>query len=176
MRRDDADWAHANNSTRLFLITQARDESDGTRDDIDGAELAFDKEASLKKADAVQLLPKQEAIAFTPSGNLVARKTKNRRLELPAGLPGMTAVPYENPVSYVPEEGVPEPGYHGHSVSLVTGESPPIEGFDEMSPDAALKELYASLGHPKNRQLQNVDRARARAIIRLMKTRTPVAR
>lgn len=175
MKRDDADWAHANNAMRLFLITQARDEADGTRDDIDGAELAFDKEAAVKKADAAVYAPRNESVYFLPSGNLAVRRGKNRRYEFPTDIQGATAVPYEQPVIYAPEGGVPEPLVHGYKYHMHSAEGPLPEGFDEESPDSVLKNLYATLGNPKLRDFQSLDRSRARSIIRLLKTRSQPA-
>lgn len=175
MAKPEAAWALPNNATRLFLISKLRDEANGTADDIRDAEHGYDKEANTKLADAAVYAPRNEVIYFTPTGNIAVRKGKGRRYDLPSDIPGAVAVPYETPVSMLPDEGVPEPGVHGYRYSLSSAEGVLPEGFEEETPDNVLKNLYATLGNPRHRAFMNLDRARARALLRLMKSRTPNA-
>jgi 8-oxo-dGTP pyrophosphatase MutT (NUDIX family) len=172
MKRDDADWALANNAERLFQITKARDEADGTREEIDGAEHAYETEEAVKVADVAQYIPKSDVVYFTPSGKIAVKPGKLRRYDFPSEIASATDVPYETPITHLPETGVPEPGAHGYKYHIRTAEGELPEGFVEEDPTNVLNNLYASLGNPKNKAYSSLDRARARAILRLMKKRS----
>jgi len=156
-------WAMLANVHRIEFIAQAS----GMDSHIDGAEI-------VKEADAATLLPKNEVLMFTPEGKLAIKRGAHRRFELPSGIEGAKAVPYENPVSIIPEHGVPDTGVHGYRIGLQHTEGAAPEGFEEVDPQHALNELYAAMGKPENRLYQNLDRARARAILRLIKKRQNV--
>ncbi len=153
-------WAMLANIHRIEFIAQAS----GMDSHIDGAEI-------VKEADAATLLPKNEVIMFSPTGKLAIKRSEHRRFELPSGIEGAKAVPYESPISIIPEQGVPDPGVHGYRVGLQHAEGAAPEGFEEVEPQHALNELYAAMGKPENKLYQNLDRARARAILRLVKKR-----
>lgn len=125
-----------------------------------------------KVADVAQLLPRKEVLYFTPTGKLAVRPSTGRRIDLPTDIEGKP-VPYEQPVTVLPEGGVPEKGVHGYQVSLQSAEGDLPEGFEEVDPQEALKNLYAAMGKPENRQYQALDRARARALLRIIKKRLP---
>lgn len=122
-----------------------------------------------KTADVVQLMPRREQILFTPEGKLVARPTGRRRFELPQEGPGRP-VPYEERIPFIPPTGIEEPGFHGYDVGLHIGEVPEVpEGFETVDPEEALKQFYGSMGIAENRPYRQLDRARARAILRYLK-------
>jgi 8-oxo-dGTP pyrophosphatase MutT (NUDIX family) len=123
-----------------------------------------------KTADSAQFLPRKEVLMFTPDGKIAVRRGTNRRFELPSDIEGKP-VPYEQPVQLLPEGGVPEKGVHGYQVALQSAEGELPEGFEGVDPQEALKDLYAALGQPINRQFQSLDRSRARALLRLVKKR-----
>lgn len=153
-------WAIQSNVKRMELIARAS----GVDNYVSGAEI-------VKEADAATLLPKNEVILFTPEGKLAIKRNEHRRFELPSGIEGAKAVPYEQPVSIIPEQGVPDTGVHGYRIGLQHAEGKAPEGFEEVEPQHALNELYAAMGKPENKLYQNLDRARARAILRLVKKR-----
>jgi len=153
-------WAMLANVHRIEFIAQAS----GMDSHIEGAEI-------IKEADSATLLPKNEVLMFSPEGKLAIKRGDHRRFELPSGIEGARAVPYENPVSIIPEQGVPDPGVHGYRIGLQHAEGAAPEGFEEVDPQHALNELYAAMGKPENKLYQNLDRARARAILRLVKKR-----
>jgi 8-oxo-dGTP pyrophosphatase MutT (NUDIX family)/uncharacterized membrane protein len=134
--------------------------------------LELARQPLLKAADAAQFLPRKEVLVFTPDGRLAVRRGTNRRFELPSDIEGKP-VPYEQPVQLLPEGGIPEKGVHGYQVALQSAEGDLPEGFEGVDPQEALKDLYAALGKPENRAYQSLDRARARALLRLVKKRTP---
>jgi len=156
-------WAIQANVKRMELIARAS----GVDSFVSGAEI-------IKEADVASLLPKNEVLMFSPEGKLAVKRTAHRRFELPSGIEGARAVPYENPVSIIPETGVPDPGVHGYRIGLQHAEGAAPEGFEEVDPQHALNELYAAMGKPENKLYQNLDRARARAILRLVKKRQNV--
>jgi len=124
-----------------------------------------------KKADAAQLLPTQQHILLTPEGQLVMRRLANRRFNLPNSGAGRRA-PYERSVSFIPPTGIPDEGFHGYNVDLHVGETDEVpEGYETIDPKKALTELYASMGLPDNRPYRDLDRARARTLLRLLKQR-----
>lgn len=125
-----------------------------------------------KVADVAQFLPRKEVLMLTPDGKLAVRRGTNRRFDLPSDVEGKP-VPYEQPVHLIPDGGVPEKGVHGYQVALQSAEGDLPEGFEGVDPQDALKDLYAALGKPENRPYQSLDRARARALLRLVKKRTP---
>lgn len=167
VERADQSWARRNNETRLKLVKHAR------RLAASKANLAPIKQAAdgqEKLADAAQFLPRKEVLMFTPAGKLAIRRGVGRRFDLPSDIESKP-VPYEQPVQLFPEGGVPEKGVHGYQVALHSAEGTLPEGFEEVDPQDALKDLYAALGKPENRSFQSLDRARARALLRLVKKR-----
>jgi len=135
------------------------------------AEIASRSTNQTKVADAVRLGKRQDVLYFTPSGKLALRKLPNRRFELPTEASGASPVPYEQPTQYIPLEGVPDSELHGYEVNLAQAEGELPEGYEEVDPQDALKDLYASQGLPQNRAYAMLDRARSRALLRLLKKR-----
>lgn len=128
-----------------------------------------------KQGDAAVLQPRQEHVLFTPDGKIVLRRGENRRFQFPTEGRGRPA-PYEDPVTYVPEEGVPDEGVHGYRIGMHVGDSNELpEGYESEDPESVLKELYASMGLAKNKPFRGIDRARARVLLRALKTRKPKA-
>jgi ADP-ribose pyrophosphatase YjhB (NUDIX family) len=124
-----------------------------------------------KQADTISLAPRQEHVLFTPAGKILARRSANRRFEFP-GEGGGRPAPYEDPVTFIPEGGVPEEGVHGYRVGMHVGDSPStVEGYEEVDPDSALKDLYASMGLAVNKPYRGLDRARARVLLRALRKR-----
>ncbi len=124
-----------------------------------------------KVADAASLMPLQQHLLFTPEGRLVARRLANRRFAFPTSGTGRRA-PYESDIPFVPETGVPDQGYHGYRVGLHVGETEEVpEGYEAVDPAEALKDFYASMGLARNKQFQQLDRARARTILRYLRAR-----
>lgn len=127
-----------------------------------------------KQGDAITLAPRQEHLTFSPAGNLILRRALNRRFDLPQTGTGKPA-PYEDPVVYAPEEGVPEEGVHGYRIGMYVGNSPEVpEGYEELPPEDALRELYASMGLAVNKPYRGIDRARARVLLRALRKRKAV--
>jgi ADP-ribose pyrophosphatase YjhB (NUDIX family) len=158
MKKPENEWALQNNAQRLLLISEL--------DKPKNVEL-------VKEADVATFIPKKETLAFTPNGKLLIKALGDRRIELPGEVEGATPVPYEQAVKFVPDQGIPEPGAHGYEYHLQQADVPAMEGYEEMDPDEVLKNLYASLGKPQNKQYQALDRSRARAILRILKKRKP---
>lgn len=130
-----------------------------------------DKEGYEKKADLAQFLPQSQHILFTPDGRVIVRRGSNRRFVLPVEGPGRSA-PYEDPVTFVPEGGVPQEGYHGYRIGTRVGEVEQVpEGFEALPPESVLSDLYASMGLSVNKPFRQIDRARVRTILRYMKKR-----
>jgi len=124
-----------------------------------------------KQADVARALRRNQYLMVTPDNQVIARRLPHRRFTFPEAGVGKPA-PYEHPVRIFPEGGVPDEGYHGYEIGLNVGESPDIpEGFEVLSPNDVLKDLYASMGMPANRQFRKIDRARARALLRFLKKR-----
>ncbi len=124
-----------------------------------------------KVADAASFLRRRQRLMITPDGQVIVRRLPGRRFALPEG-PGGVDAPYERPVRYIPPEGVPEEGVHGYEYALGLDEADEVpEGFEGLRPEDVLKDLYASMGKPENQPWRDVDRQRARALIRLMKRR-----
>lgn len=139
--------------------------------DIDPRVNSVDK--VYKQADAPITIPKSEYVLFTKDGKLIAKRRSNRRFDLPEMGQGRPA-PYEPAIRYLPTEGVPEQGVHGYDIGLRVGETEQApEGYEAVDPQAALKDMYASMGMSANRQYQGLDRARARVILRALKQRKP---
>lgn len=156
----------------IELCGKAESDSEGVKK-INNARMQALEKLDLKKtADAAQFLPRKEVLVFTPDGKIAVRRGTNRRFDLPSDVEGKP-VPYEQPVQLLPEGGVPEKGVHGYQVALHSAEGALPEGFEGVDPQDVLKDLYAALGKPINRQFQSLDRARARALLRLVKRRTP---
>lgn len=127
-----------------------------------------------KTADAANIRPMRQYVLFTPDGKVVMRRIENRRFTLPVAGKGRPA-PYEPKIRFIPSTGVPEEGVHGYEVELGIGDADEIpEGFEAVDPEEALKEMYASMGLAENRQYRELDRARARTILRAMKKRRAV--
>jgi 8-oxo-dGTP pyrophosphatase MutT (NUDIX family) len=160
------EWAKDLNTTRKAMVEEAEKLQHHMPKKL----------AHTKTADTAQTLRKQDVIAFTPEGKLVIRRGPNRRVEFLPELPGARPVPYEDPIRYVPAEGVPEQGVHGYDISLQTGETPNVpEGYEAVDPHEALKSMYGSMGLSANKPYRNWDRTRVRAILRLLKKRKPIA-
>ncbi len=122
-----------------------------------------------KKADLAQFLPTSQHVLFTPDGQMIVKRGINRRFVLPTEGPGRSA-PYEDPVNFIPEGGIPDEGYHGYRIGTRVGEAEDVpEGFETMPPEAVLRDLYASMGLAVNKPFRQIDRARARTIIRYLK-------
>jgi 8-oxo-dGTP pyrophosphatase MutT (NUDIX family) len=155
----DQAWAKGQNEIRLNLVEEAEK----------------NKSSPITKlADVVSLKPRAESIAFTPDGKLIVRRSQNRRFELPS-LIGKPA-PYESPISLIPSSGIPEQGAHGYQIQLNLAEAKDVpEGFETLEPEQALNEMYASMGMSANREYRELDRARARAIVRMLKKRKALA-
>jgi ADP-ribose pyrophosphatase YjhB (NUDIX family) len=133
-----------------------------------------DEEGMLKKeADVVKLVPREDHILFLPDGRIVIQKSGKRRFRFPTAGPGRKA-PYETPLPFIPESGIPQEGYHGFVISPRVGEVPDVpEGFEAASPDEVLRDLYASMGLSANKPYRHLDRMRARIINRWLKSRKP---
>lgn len=123
----------------------------------------------IKQADVASFKPMQQHLLFTPDNRVVLRRLPDRRFALPTEGRGRPA-PYEHPIKFVPREGIPEEGYHGYDISLHVGDTDEVpEGFEALDPEEALREFYASMGLSTNRRYRELDRARARAIVRRMR-------
>jgi len=128
-------------------------------------------EEQEKLADVPRFMKQQQFLLLTPEGKVVIKPGQNRRLELPSAGQGKP-VPYEGNIVLAPPEGIPEAGFHGYDIRLHEGEAPTVpEGFEARDPMEALKEMYASMGMTANRPYRELDRARARALIRMLKRR-----
>lgn len=129
-----------------------------------------------KTADQAVIMPKNETFVFLPNGKLLVKYMPHRRIGLPS-LDDADAVPYENPVRFVPSSGVDEPGVHGYDVNLsyreLESDAIPddLREYAAVDPDAVLRELYAAIGKPENREHRDVYRARIRALLRIIKLR-----
>jgi len=122
-----------------------------------------------KTADVAQFKPLQQHILLTPEGKVVVRRLPQRRFALPTEGPGKPA-PYESEIPFVPESGIPDEGFHGYRVGLRVGETPQVpEGFEAVDPTEALTDFYASMGLATNKPYRQLDRARARALVRYLK-------
>lgn len=127
----------------------------------------------MKQADVVKLLPKKQFLLFTPDGKVVVKRLGDRRFTLPDKGEGRPA-PYEHSVQLIPQQGVPEPGYQGYDLGLHVGQTADVpQGFEALPPQDVLKDLYAGMGLSKNRPFMQVDRSRARGIVRYLKSTAP---
>jgi len=164
----DQAWAFDNNIARIKAIESVMPDAEATKEKLQDAEIVR-ADTIEKKADVASFLPKSEFVLFSKDGKLVVKRGKNRRFDLPNMGVG-SPVPYEKPVQFLPPEGVPEPGAHGYEIGLRMGETDKVpEGYEAVDPQAALKDMYASMGMSANRPYQSLDRARARAIVRYLK-------
>lgn len=128
-----------------------------------------------KVADVVRVLPKKQFLLFTPDGKLVVRRLPNKRFTLPEQGEGRPA-PYEPPIRFTPETGVPEAGYHGYDVGLHIGQTQAVpEGYEAADPQSVLSDLYGGMGLSANRPYMQLDRARGRAILRHLRKLKPKA-
>ena len=124
---------------------------------------------TTKQADAPVTIPRNEFLMMTPDGQLVVKPTGRRRYEFPHEGQG-TRIPYTTPTRFLPPEGVPEPGVHGYQYNFMTGPAGPIpQGYEARDPQAVLKDLYGAMGLAENRDYQPIDRARAQAILRVIR-------
>ncbi|MGL4808627.1 MAG: hypothetical protein ACRC4O_07770, partial [Giesbergeria sp.] len=71
---------------------------------------------------------------------------------------------------FLPDEGIPEPGAQGYEYTFNVGEGDaPADFQGEWIPGKEiLNQTYGSMGLARNRQYHGVDRARARAMQRLL--------
>jgi 8-oxo-dGTP pyrophosphatase MutT (NUDIX family) len=165
---EEQNWAFDNNMVRIKAIESLMPGADEKKDELNSADIVR-ADSIEKKADAAAFLPKSEFVLFSKDGKLIVRRGKNRRFDLPHVGTG-NPVPYERPIQLLPPEGVPEPGVHGYEVGLRMGETDTVpQGYEAVDPQAALKDMYASMGLAANRPYQSLDRARARAIVRYLK-------
>lgn len=126
-------------------------------------------EHQTKQADVASFKPMKQHLLFTPDNRVVVRRLPDRRFALPTEGRGRPA-PYEHPIKFVPREGIPEEGYHGYDINLHVGDTDDVpEGFEAVDPEEALRDFYASMGLSTNRRYRELDRARARAIVRRMR-------
>lgn len=133
-----------------------------------------EQEGVQKAADAASFLRRRQRLMITPDGKLVVRRLPGRRFALPEGAGGVDA-PYEKTVRYIPTGGVPEEGFHGYEYALGLDEADEVpEGFEGLDPNDVLRDLYASMGKPENREWRDIDRQRARVLLRLLKRRASV--
>jgi HAD superfamily hydrolase (TIGR01662 family) len=129
-----------------------------------------------KTADALSYLDRPENLYFNAEGKVLVGPDKDRRFRFPTlqGING-TAAPYEPSLRYVPPEGVAEPGAHGYNLSFNTAEAPADlalpEGASWQDPDQVLKQMYGSMGLKQNAPYRDLDRARARVILRAHRKR-----
>lgn len=128
-----------------------------------------------KLADTAVIKPKIETFVFTPDGRLYVKREKDyRRLSLPSI--AAQRVPYEDGVRFVPSTGVDEPGVHGYDIVFHYADTDEpfardLEGYETVTPEEALRELYAAVGKSENRMYRDIYRARIRALLRLLKKR-----
>lgn len=134
----------------------------------------FFQQGQTKTADEAVLAPMRQYVLFTPDGRLIARRLDGRRFTLPTQGKGRPA-PYEPRIQFLPPGGAAEEGVHGYDVELNIGESPDVpEGYEALDPEEVLRDLYASMGASANRPYRDIDRARARTIVRALKKRQAV--
>jgi hypothetical protein len=145
---------------------------DGTIPDEVRVQLEQDRPTQEKRADFAQFLRRRDTIRFTPDNRLVVQRLPNRRFRFLDTNTGKRA-PYEDPVRFIPAQGVPEPGYHGYDIELATDEGDVPEGYETIDPKEALKTMYGSMGLAVNKPYREVDRARARVILRALRKRAP---
>jgi 8-oxo-dGTP pyrophosphatase MutT (NUDIX family)/predicted double-glycine peptidase len=126
---------------------------------------------NVKTADALNLADRPEYVLFNHEGKILVAPDANKRYRLPTTGTGKPA-PYEPSQRYLPPEGAAEPGVHGYQVKLHVGEGE-APGFDGQwtDPHAVLRNLYGSMGQSVNRPHRELDRARARVILRALKKR-----
>ncbi len=129
-----------------------------------------------KKADALNLLPRSEYMMLNDAGQVYAAPDENRRYRFPGAGAGKPA-PYEPSLRFAPPTGVPEPGAHGYEYQFHVGEggAPELAGGAWTDPQAVLKDLYASMGKKENAPYRDLDRARARVLVRALKARAKKA-
>jgi HAD superfamily hydrolase (TIGR01662 family) len=131
-----------------------------------------------KKADVISTVPMPEYIHLNSQGQVLAAPDKNRRYRFPRQGTGKPA-PYEPTLRFLPPEGAAEPGVHGYDVNFNIGEgdidptTAGMEGATWMDPQAVLKDMYASMGLKANAGYRDLDRARARVLLRALKRRKP---
>lgn len=155
---EDQAWAQRNNRVRLALVNEAA-RLVRTRYGLE----------PVKLADAAKVKPVSEYLLYTPDGRVVVGDRKNRRLRLPTAGVGRP-VPYGHPVRLLPPEGVDDPDYHGYEIDLREGDVQYVpEGYRAREPGQVLQDIYAAIGMPENRPYRELDRARARAILRRMR-------
>lgn len=130
---------------------------------------------NVKVADALNLVDRPEYVLFNHEGKIMVGNDTNKRFKLPTAGVG-TPAPYEPTVRYTPVAGVPEAGAHGYNVRLNVGDAETApEGFEGswQDPHTVLRSLYGSMGLRVNAEHRELDRARARVILKAMKKRQP---
>ena len=134
------------------------------------------KKVEEKTADALTYQDRPEFLYFNHEGKVLAAPDKDRRFRFPllnqiAG----KAAPYEPSLRYVPPEGAAEPGVHGYNINFNTAEAPAdladLQGGEWQEPDQVLKGMYGSMGLKQNAPYRDLDRARARVLLRAHRQR-----
>lgn len=140
--------------------------------DVSDAELAHAlRLALIKTGDIAQYMPRSEYLMVTPDGKVVTKKLPARRYTFPTEGSGTPAL-YEPNLKFIPEAGIPTSGYHGYDIGFNVGETEDVpEGYEALPALDVLKDLYGSMGIAANRPYQNLDRARARVLLRYLKRR-----
>ena len=130
---------------------------------------AAPEEGLKKQADVAQYIPKPEYIYTNETGDVLAQRLPDRRFAFPSKGKGKKA-PYSNPIRFLPDEGIPEPGAQGYEYGFNVGEGEaPADFQGEWIPGKEiLNQTYGSMGLAKNRQYHGLDRARARVLQRLL--------
>ncbi len=142
--------------------------------------LSAHEQGQEKKADVINTMPVPEYINLNSQGQVLAAPDKNRRYRFPRVGTGKPA-PYEPTLRFLPPEGATEPGVHGYDVNFHVGQgdmdptTAGMEGAQWMDPQAVLKDMYASMGLKANSGYRDLDRARARVLLRALKKRQPTA-
>ena len=122
-----------------------------------------------KQADVARYIPRPEYIYTNERGEVLAQRLPDRRFAFPTKGKGKRA-PYSNPIRFLPEEGIPEPGAQGYEYGFNVGEgdAPTDFGGEWIPGKEVLNQTYGSMGLARNRQYHGVDRARARVLQRLL--------
>lgn len=116
-----------------------------------------------KQADAPRLMEQDEYVLFDDADNVFVDP---KQLSFPSYGLGRPA-PYEQPVRIIPDDGVPEPGFHGRRVKLHVGSATAApEGYAKLPADELLKKLYGAMGRKESRQFMALLQARARVVRR----------
>ena len=126
-----------------------------------------------KTADALNLIDRPEYVLFNPQGQIMVGNDEGGRIKLPNTGTG-AAAPYEPTLRHLPPLGAPEAGVHGYNVHFNVGDAAEAPGFEGtwQDPHLVLRGLYGAMGRPANAPYRELDRARARVILRAMKKRT----